>query len=380
MVRLIHPYWCPNGEIPQDMNWPHKERCRDLYHDLIALQGNQHANGGDEDDSDNDDDDGDDDRRRERREYRAFNAEENRVLFDNQGNRRRRSIGFRRRMAWRNAQAMVEQLRALRRNRNEAADRRNRNRIASSGRGRSGRGRSDQRFGSSRSDSSPSTPRRRLQGQLAQMRQARYQRKTNAPSSDWEYVSGDEDVKDRKTKGQGPNTEFISDDEGDIPHGRGVQGKDDMEQRRAALEFMNDADSDLDPDLDLNDPDAADDSDHRSSHRMFVDQRSDTNYNNGNNGDRISRLSTPASSIVDLTNGDNHSNKKDRSSATPNSNGSRGKSVKSEPDVKPDRDVLDAVPLDGSDPDIMFTGANALKPVFQGHGQGSAEDPMVFDD
>lgn len=35
MVRMFHPYWCPQGRVPRDMNWSDKYRCRYNYRQLI---------------------------------------------------------------------------------------------------------------------------------------------------------------------------------------------------------------------------------------------------------------------------------------------------------------------------------------------------------
>lgn len=41
MIRMFHPYFCPNRHIPKDMNIEDKKRCRELYRILVRTRAQQ---------------------------------------------------------------------------------------------------------------------------------------------------------------------------------------------------------------------------------------------------------------------------------------------------------------------------------------------------
>lgn len=367
------------------MNGPDKAQLRGLYHELIAKELTQYANGDDDDDSGSDDDGNDDNARRVRREYRDFNAEENRVLLDADEEGTRYTKAFKNAMAQRNAAAMRDQFHGIRRQRRAARDareRRRRTRNTSSARATADR----------RSDSSGITRRRTTraleQRRQARMRQEQQDRKTGAPGSEWEEEDdGDEG------------------DEGDIMHGGEEEAAAERQRQRDALGQMAIADANLDLDFDfdldlnssaVNDDDVQqddevrqddDDDDDRddlssSSHKMFVDQASDINSNAGDNGSHSPPHSSAQSFVIDLTafNASQQEGETEPRSASPKSNTSN-RSIKAEVDVKPvvDTGYLKAI-YDGTDPDILEIRGFTKNTTFKFTGEGSADNPVSFDE
>lgn len=379
MVRMFHPFWCPHGQIPQDMNSADKKRLRLLYHDLIEQVLVRYANrGGDEDEDDNDDDDGDggdDDARRARRELRARNAEEDKVLHE------AAQRGIRHDKEWqtdmkfrRHARLRAEFHEKLRENR---AKRDERDKRISNNARRGIRGLSSAtRFSSSETSTQRRANKASMRRGQARMRAQQQKNKTATPGTPWDDDPEEEDALELS----------------DSSHG-GEDGSGEVRRRALAYDARRDGEIDLTGELNLIHSDHSSDeryeisddgNDDADSQCMFYP--TDTSSNQG----QTHRHSSENSDFIDLSGpasnkgNDSTDRQSARRSHSIHSRTSHRGFKHEDHEDKPDVILVDArqlpsVPVSDDD-DVFVLNARALNPTFHSSGGSSADNPFVFDD